>query len=204
MSKLGKRRKFQRQSGYRRYRKIFILATEGAQTEPQYFSIFNNEQSVIRIKCLQKGHDSSLIKVLKKMENYLKEEGLKNGDEAWLVIDRDQWNEKQLEELSAWALKKKNHGLALSNPKFEYWLLLHFEEGNNIKSSADCDERLKRYLPNYDKRVDKSKFTRDRIDKAAERARLRDNPPCVDWPRKIGNTTVYRLVENIFNADTRY
>lgn len=87
--------------------------------------------------------------------------------------------------------------LALSNPKFEYWLLLHFEDGDGIASPRDCSERLKRRLPGYEKGIDARKITRDRIDVAIRRARQRDNPPCADWPHVLGGTTVYRLVENI-------
>ena len=34
-----KRRNFRRPLGERRYRKLFIVATEGVKTEPQYFAI---------------------------------------------------------------------------------------------------------------------------------------------------------------------
>ena len=100
-------------------------------------------------------------------------------------------------QLHAWSQKKKNYGFALSNPKFEYWLLLHFERGTGIGSSRECSDRLKRHLPNYDKSIDTRKFTPDRIKKAIDRAKARDNPPCADWPRTFGNTTVYKLVEKI-------
>lgn len=120
-------------------------------------------------------------------------------DEAWLVVDRDQWTEEQLNELYDWAKSGKDRGFALSNPKFEYWLLLHFEDGNNIKSAQDCSNRLRRFLPDYDKKVDSHKITPESIDKAISRAKKRDDPP-VDWPRDPGGTTVYRLVENILKA----
>ena len=54
-----KRRKFSRPLGERRYRKIFILAVEGIKTEPQYFAVFNDQNSVIRVNCLKGKHDSS-------------------------------------------------------------------------------------------------------------------------------------------------
>ena len=88
----------------------------------------------------------------------------------------------------------------LSNPKFEYWLLLHFEEGTGITSSRDCSDRLKRHLPAYDKGIDARTITPERIDEAIRRARRQDNPPCRDWPRALGGTTVYRLVENILHV----
>jgi hypothetical protein len=170
---------------------------EGVKTEPQYFGIFNNEQSVIQVSCLKSSHGSSPLYVLKRMEDYLRQENLRSSDEAWLVVDKDQWTDEQLVQLHDWAQTHDNFGFALSNPKFEYWLLLHFEDGNDIASSRDCTERLKRHLTDYDKGIDVRKFTNEHISAAIRRAKLRDNPTCVDWPRSPGGTTIYRLVEKL-------
>lgn len=192
-----KRRRFQRPLGDRRYRKIFVIAVEGVKTEPQYFAIFNDQQRVIRVSCLKGTHDSSPLQVLHRMEDHLRKEDLRSSDEAWLVVDRDQWTDEQLNELHAWAQLSHNRGFALSNPKFEYWLLLHFEDGTGIASPRDCSDRLKRHLPGYNKGIDERAITRDRIGAAIRRARQRDNPPCEDWPRALGTTTVYKLVEKV-------
>jgi hypothetical protein len=197
---MTRRRKFQRPLGQRRYRKLFVIAVEGAKTEPQYFATLNNQQSVIRVNCLKGKHDSSPPQVLRRMQDHLKKEALKKSDEAWLVVDKDQWTDGQLAQLNGWSQAADNYGLALSNPKFEYWLLLHFEDGTGIASSQDCSDRLKRYLPDYDKGIDPRKFPRQTIDEAIRRAKQRDNPPCPDWPRSMGSITVYRLAENILRT----
>src|SRR5258708_7347426 len=125
-----KRRTFQRTLGERRYKKLFIVSAEGSKTEPQYFAIFNEPQSIVLVKCLRrKLTNSSPLQVLKKMEVYLRKESLRKTDEAWIVVDKDDWAEDQLQELQQWAKKNINYGFALSNPNFEYWLLLHFEDG---------------------------------------------------------------------------
>ena len=67
-----KRRKFKRSLGARRYRKMFILATEGAKTEPLYFNMFNNGNTVIHVKCLKGNKQNSPEHVLKRMNDYLK------------------------------------------------------------------------------------------------------------------------------------
>jgi hypothetical protein len=195
------RKKFHRPLGRRRYRKLFVVATEGNKTEPQYFAMFNNQNSIIRVNCIKGRHDSSPTQVLNRMTKYLKKESLKASDEAWLVVDRDNWNEEQLTQLHEWSQKAKNYKFALSNPKFEYWLLLHFEDGTGIASSRDCSDRLKRYLPEYDKGIDIRKVTLSMIQAAVSRAKQRDTPPCLDWPRDLGSTTVYRLVENILKVE---
>jgi len=190
-------RKFQRPLGEKRYRKLFVVAVEGIKTEPQYFALFNNQQSIIHINCLKGTTDSSPPQVLQRMESHLKKESLKSSDEAWLVVDKDQWTNDQLVQLHEWSLTRENYGFALSNPKFEYWLLLHFEDGTAVISSQDCTARLKRYLPDYDKGINPRKIDNDRIADAIRRAKSRDNPPCSDWPKACGGTTVYKLVEKI-------
>ncbi len=194
-----KRRKFSRPLGERRYRKIFILAVEGIKTEPQYFDVFNDQNSVIRVNCLKGKHDSSPPQVLTRMENHLKKEGLKKSDEAWLVVDKDQWTDEQLSQLHQWSQQADNYGFALSNPKFEFWLLLHFEDSSGVSSSQICSQKLERYLPGYDKNIDIRKISDTMITDAIKRARKRDNPPCGDWPRTTG-TTVYKLIERILES----
>ena len=193
----SRRRRFRRRLGERRYRKVFVIAVEGAKTEPQYFALFNDQHSAVQVRCLKAKHDNSPPRVLKRMRDHLRRQELKPTDEAWLVVDRDQWTDEQLAQLHGWAQERESHGFALSNPKFEYWLLLHFEAGNDIASSQDCTNRLKRYLPNYNKEIHARMFTRERIRDAIRRARQRDNPRCRDWPRMLGGTTVYKLVQNI-------
>ena len=194
------RRRHRRPLGERRYRKLFIVATEGDKTEPQYFAILNNQNSVIHVDCIRSNHNSAPPKVLKRMKDRLKQENLKNSDEAWLVVDKDQWTNEQLAQLHTWSQDADNYGFALSNPKFEYWLLLHFEDGTNIGSASECSDRLKKHLPDYDKSLDGRKITSDMINDAIHRAKVRDSPPCEDWPRTFGSTTVYKLVENILSV----
>ena len=154
-----KRRKFKRPSGKRRYRKMFVLATEGSKTESQYFAIFNDQNLVVHIKFLKGGYSSAPPQVLARMRDHLEKEDLKNSDEAWLVVDKDQWTDDQLSQLHEWAQEADNYGFALSNPKFEFWLLLHFEDGNSVSNSQTCSKRLERYLPGYDKDISVGKIS---------------------------------------------
>jgi len=191
---MAKRRSFQRPVGKRRYRKLVVIAMEGSKTEPQYFSLFNNRGSIIKPLCLKACHDSAPPHVLKRMKSYLKDAGLKLTDEAWLVVDRDNWTEEQLDQLYQWSEQQDNYGFALSNPRFEYWLLLHFEDGRGVGSARECSERLLRHIPNYHKAINPRVFTQTRVDDAVARASQRDNPPCDDWPGELAKTTIYRLV----------
>jgi len=191
------RRQFQRKLGDRRYRKMFVIATEGAKTEPQYFSIFQHTpNTVVKIKCLPGNTQSSPQRVLARMNKFLQEKGLRKEDEAWLVVDKDSWTEQQLNELYFWSQSRGNYGLAVSNPQFEIWLLFHFEAGKGVTSAHRCLDMLKRYLPGYKKGSKLDRITMEQVSSAIYRAKQRDNPPCSDWPRSTG-TTVYRLVEKL-------
>ncbi len=132
------------------------------------------------------------------MQSYLRKESLRKTDEAWIVVDKDDWTEDQLRELLQWAKKSENHGFALSNPNFEYWLLLHFEDGKGIANSQECLTRLKRHLLNYKKDIDSKKITLELIAKAVARAKQRDTSRSYDLPQ-IWSTSVYKLVEKIIN-----
>lgn len=197
-----KRRKITRPLGERPYKKLFLLATEGVKTEPAYFSLFRDEQSILHIQCLKGKNKSSPTHVLKRIKTFLQNQQLKPSDEAWLVVDKDQWTEQQIDQLYQWTQENDQYFLALSNPKFEYWLLLHYENGQAVGSSRECTERLKKWIPDYNKNLDNVKISREQIEAAIQRAKTRDNPPCKDWPKSFGQTTVYRLVENIRNTSS--
>lgn len=178
MSKSTKQR-FKRQIGQRRYKKMFILSTEGTRTEPSYFQMFNNNKSIFCVKCLRRNDNSSPKSVLKRMKKYLSEEAIKSNDEVWLVIDRDQSTESQLDELYKWSEEKDNYGFAVSNPNFEFWLLLHFESGTQV-TSTQCINRLRQHIPGFDKLLDIRIISTEMVRQAIKRAKELDSPPCED------------------------
>jgi len=192
--------RFHRTEGQRRYKRMFVIVAEGTVTEREYFQLLN-DASIIHVKCLKNRNNLPPREALRCVQEYVRKEGLKKADEAWVVVDKDSWNEEHLTELHNWAQSHSNYGLALSNPKFEYWLLLHFEDATGVITSEHCDTRLARHLPGYNKHVDGRKFTTAGIHAATDRAKRRDNPPCTDWPHNPG-TTVYRLVEKILASST--
>lgn len=194
------RRRLQRPLGKRRYRKLFIIATEGSKTEPQYFTKFNNTETTVQVKCLKFRNDSSPAGVLKRAKSYVKGR-LEKTDELWLVVDKDQWTDQQLNTLFKWTSTSSNYNLAVSNPMFEYWLLLHFEKGSRITAN-NLRSRLTRYLPNYAKADIEFEKLRPGIHDAVRRAKQKDTPPCDKWPISNGST-VYRLVEKFQNIKDR-
>ena len=194
------KRKFVRELGTKSYRKKFLIVTEGRKTEPQYFSILKLvSNNVLRIQPSRTKPDPShLIEIMNK---FIKTEDCKNNDEAWIVLDKDQSTDEQLNLLYTWASKKSNRYIAITNPQCEYWLLLHFEEGLKIKNISDCLMRLNQHVPNYDKGIEKDKITLNHIKSAIHSAKKRDTPASQKCPDELWKTTVYRLVEKIIGDE---
>lgn len=96
----------------------------------------------------------------------------------------------------------REYGVAITNPKFEYWLLLHFDEGNDVQTAADCVRRLKRYLPNFEKNnlgfnYLESKWLISAISNAKKR-----HKQCQDWYTD-NHSTVHLLIEKILNEENK-
>jgi len=192
------RRSFDRPIRRRSYYKSFIISTEG-KTEEKYFSrlkrIVNNPS--IHIECLKPDSKSAPQYVLKRLEKDIRKRKLEKDDEAWLVIDRDGWEEKDIQELCVWTQQHKMRFMALSHPCFEYWLLLHFTEGKNVRSAHACREQLSNEWPGYHKTSGCSVLTKEMISAAIKRAKreCRNN----ELPLNKKGTNVCQLVENILN-----
>ncbi|HYR11651.1 MAG TPA: RloB family protein, partial [Longimicrobium sp.] len=71
-------------------------------------------------------------------------------DEVWCVFDVDE--HQRLEAALAEAERGGIH-VAVSNPCFELWLLLHFVEQTAHLSTRQARDRLRKHLPGYDKHV---------------------------------------------------
>ena len=173
-------------------RKKFFLAMEGSTTEWDYIDIVQEcyKKNVTITDVSGKETKTDPFYILKSMETYLEVKPLKGEDEAWIVIDRDQWKEEVIEKCQKWAQEKRAYHFALSTPKFEYFLLLHFEESQTIANLT------KKHLIGYEKRLlgYQQQFTLDSIKVAIKRAKKEVN-------RRDGFCTdVHLLVEHILSC----
>jgi hypothetical protein len=178
----------------RRDARLFVIATEGAVTEKQYFSLF--QSSRVKIEILAAGDNKSAPEyVLKRLDVFREQYDLNEEDMLWLVIDVDRWGDKKLSTVCR-AAKQKSFSLAVSNPCFEVWLCLHFLEelDPRDKTCRHFEQRLKNILDEYNKsNLDISQYE-PQVSAAIERAKKLHPEPQQNWPPTIG-THVYRLVE---------
>lgn len=202
---MGKRQRFERRVAFRFTKKLFLIASEGAETEPSYFEEFKlrvSRDSIIRVKLVANpNHKSHPIAVLKRLAAAAKEMGTKPGDELWLVIDRDAWSEPDLNTVCV-AAKKNGFHVALSNPCFELWLYLHLKENRNFIDRHQCQRELENVCESYAKNGKSgydAKSLIAEVHKAIGRAKSLDLRPQDPWP-KTQATRVYLLVEKLLDG----
>lgn len=198
--------KFTRSSGNRFYKRLFLVGVEGTRTECDYFSMFNS--AYVHVVPVASREGNSPRKVLAALKAEVSRVPLREGDYLWVVIDRDQWPDEEIELCRAWAADQRDSpglrkGFSLSNPKFEFWLLLHFEDGTKHTTSKACVEALRVYLPEYKKSLVRSDFNEAGVSAAIQRAKtLLGSADPSDWPSETGKTTVFTLCEAIRKVDT--
>lgn len=210
------RRRFIRESGNKSAR-LIIIATEGSETEPKYFESvrrkFRSKRTHIEIISTEKSTTKSAPEyVMDRLNSFKKEYILNTEDELWIIIDFDRWGVKKLSEINKLCYQKK-YFLAVSNPCFEIWILLHFksltniskEEKNRIKSNAKIS-RNRRYFDKliFDE-VQEENILYSYIDslapyvqRAIKNAKELDKNSSEDWPNDIGSH-VYKCIENIIS-----
>ena len=115
-------------------------------------------------------------------------------DEVWCVFDID--DHPQVGDAKQQA-RDNGIQLAISNPCFELWVLLHFQDQRKHISRAQLRAACRKYLPAYKKDLPIEKLN-PRYDQAARRARTLDA-----WQQEQGrqdanpSTGVYRLTQAI-------
>jgi hypothetical protein len=198
-------RDFARPSGFRDAA-LVIIACEGAVTEPRYFHGLKAKihSPKVHVEVLAKDDptQSSPAAVLATLDKFTKEYRVRKGDRLWLVIDRDRWSKRMLAEVAR-ATEQRGYLLAVSNPCFEIWLLLHFEDVPNA-AAARRDELLEnekqllkaeissRMQPNLDFIGHFLPHTYTAI----ARAMALDTRPRTRWPNGLA-TRVHRIVESL-------
>jgi len=182
--------------------RIFVIAVEGENTEAQYFSLFKSTR--VRVEVLPAGPEglSAPRQVLERLVAFEERFDLDADDERWLVIDVDQQRGQFLDEVTQVA-RESGYGLAISNPCFELWLLLHFQDAD--PSDTDCAaviNRLRPHVGGYNKaRIKLAPYTPDRTREAVARARALEGGRDMRWPNCPG-THAFKVVERLLRLLT--
>ena len=176
-----------------------MISCEGTVTEREYL---DRLQAVcwygVTLDILSNQGGTSPVQVLERIRNYGKT--LSPGDELWCVVDKDQWTNEQFEELLRWKAEPSPiyRGIALSNPKFELWLLAHFRDLPATCGPSECERLLAEFLPDGGKHIVPAVFNRETMEAAVAHATT--TCPCGSLPFDFTGTNVWELVRRILDS----
>lgn len=134
---------------------VVLIVCEGEKTEKNYLSQLKDflKISNVRIEIISSKKSAPFhvakTAIAKKKNNIY--------DLVYCVFDRDVLGDEKYVQITTDVQKTNGVESIVSNPCFEYWLLLHFEYTNGSfgTNGNPCDEliskRLKKHLKNYAK-----------------------------------------------------
>lgn len=211
------KRDFKRPSFKREMNNLLVIATEGQCTEKEYFegvvSIKNHSNSKIYVEVLDRlNTNSSPSSVLRMLDEFNREFLLRDGDELWMVIDRDKqsWEIAEISKVASLVSQKK-YNLAMSNPAFELWLLLHvkdigeyskdeieklYENKKNGTTRTKLEKELITICGSYNKKSPNLKHYLPHLKIAITRSEKIVRNPDERWPNYFG-THVHKVVKKI-------
>lgn len=152
----------------RQIKPVILIVTEGSKTEPQYFNHFRTRQTNIDVQVLKSptgGGSTDYINLVRKAIDYSTKNQLSpaKGDSMWVVADGDinyaalspvEAKNAQLTRARAIA-EKASIQIAISNPCFEFWYLLHFRYTTaHFRDYNAVLDALRPFLPDYEKNSD--------------------------------------------------
>ena len=170
-----------RKTNTRTRRSRFIIVHEGKETEKEYVRHIKTILGIEK-KCHIETHHAkhtSIESMIEKMTQL--QDSPEQDDQLWIILDRDENNHvpAQFGDLRIWEQARENNRVALSNPRFEYWLLLHVMPYPSAHKSRE-DSYVVEKIPGYTKNLSRCKqvFSLDAIRKAVERAAQQGYPTC--------------------------
>lgn len=153
---MRRKRPLERSGGAIRDATLVVIASEDRYAVKQYFEFFRSTR--VRFKVLETDDtQSSPAKVMQRLEHFMKEFDFGEGDQFWLVCDRDHWADAGHIHNLVDVVKRcrqKGIGVALSSPCFELWLLLHFVDfpQTDLDRCSEVAELLRNAVGRFDKR----------------------------------------------------
>jgi hypothetical protein len=203
MARRDKRDTLGRRPPFRPPHPRFLIVCEGTKTEPAYFREMRHlERSPIELELSTEGVPKTLVERAVAMKKRAevnaksqKDENL-NYDHVWCVFDVDEHSFVPEAKQQA---RDNGIEIALSNPCFELWALLHFRDQRAHIERGRLHHECKQCMPGYEKQLPSAQL-HPMYEDALQRARDLDR-----WQRSRGceeanpSTGVYRLMEQIKN-----
>ena len=207
MSKGRRDDRLRRRAPSRERKKRILVVTEGKVTEPEYLKAFAHQRRnpLVHVEIVgPAGVPITVVREAVAVRQKARDEATRERDDnlrfdvAWAVFDRDE------HPTFAEALKEAKASLvdvAPSNPSFELWALLHFEDQTGSIERHHVRERLEAHLPRYDKQLDYPKLAGQYAVALTRAQALATAANRVGDPQGNPTTAVWALTELISKHD---
>ena len=195
---MRKKRPLDREANPVRDASLVIIASEDRYAVRQYFDFFQSTRIQFKVLGTEDGK-SAPEHVLDRLDEYREEFEIGEGDSFWLVFDCDHWvqpNHVQNLTQVLQQCRQKGIQVALSNPCFDLWLLLHFADFPT-DDSLTCNEvadRLRNAAGSYHKtKVYRLEIDDEKVSTAVKRAA--DNYPSSEGIPTRLRTAVHLIIQ---------
>lgn len=189
-----------RSEGGTRDDRFFWIASDDRYAAHQYLRMLAVPR--VRIVPVEQGEEtwaaSRVVEALRRIET----EAMMEEDQRWAILDVDHFGEASHLTGLMGALQEAGQlgiEVAISQPCFELWLLLHWveaKEASGVKDAKEAEGRLRRAIGEYNKRNLKLQhYGPERMLAAVRRARELDSTTNGDKLPKARTTRMYRLIE---------
>jgi hypothetical protein len=184
--------------GHRIPAKRVIIIVEG-RSEKIYFERFRTPESPIAIR-IYESKDRTAEGMVSKCIHLIERSGLDTDvDEVITVFDADRNTVEDI-ECALKVCSENNVTMYISNPSFEFWLLLHFEDDKTTYIQDDLEERLGKHIKAKYKKSEgiNRHIGRENIENAIIRSKvlLIDGDP-VKCKNTTPSTCLHVLVEKL-------
>jgi len=180
-----------------------LVVTEGMRTEPEYLHGFvsacHNPRVTIQI-APEHGVPRTLVEIAKRRKKEAEEDADREKDDnlafnsVWCVFDVDE--HPRVADAREMA-RDNGIDLAISNPCFELWLLLHVRESPGMQDRAKIKTMLTQHVPEYDKHVDYAMYSTGYEQAAMRAKRMDESAGSAGESGRNPTTGVYKLTELI-------
>lgn len=119
---------------------LIVVVTEDTYAPEQYFRLVHARRVVVKVASSQEGRCSPQA-ILESGRALRSDRDFCDFDEFWLLLDTDHWTQPaHIQNFIhvAKCAREEGFNVAVSNPCFDLWLLLHYEDVPNTASIYPC------------------------------------------------------------------
>jgi len=180
-----------------------LVVTEGEITEPEYLKGFCRacQNQRVRIEVAKEhGVPMTLVRTAKQYKEEAEQDAAREKDDnlgfdsVWCVFDVDEHPDIADAKVMA---KDNSIDVAISNPCFELWLLLHFRNNPGMQDRKKMKGMLRNHVPDYDKHVDYAMYSKGYSQAVTRAKRMNRSAGEADELERNPTTGVYELTESI-------